>query len=307
MRMLKRILLVVAAVVLLAGNLHCQHVPAATAAPEWREMVLQTGEWAVRAPELTPKIRALPGGILPLSGGCLSQDGRRLATGYNLGALVWDLDKLALKVDYQDVDAPIFSGVGEIALSPDGKTLAVEQANNVYGGIQLIEAARSKLEGASFLSHGPCLEIRFSLDGKILRIRGGDRRYFVDSPDTEWWYWDVTGKVIETPDEGVRWADPLKAGGLRINRNEDGSISLYDEVGNLLATLRVIALYVDMGGANFQRLTFDWLWTTPDGHYFGSPGAEKLVTFRVNGEIKPASDFPKLRSREAVRAALRVK
>jgi hypothetical protein len=216
---------------------------------------------------------------------------------------------------------PFQGGLYELwsyALSPDGSTVAIGIGDNnghegrltVYS-VSDLKPVFPPLEQSQGRDFGPVSAIKFTADGKIIGSSHFDSRKS-DKASDEWKYWDATGKPVAAPGKNTKWADPTTGGTLHVINAKDDSVELHDDKDRLRAALRAVAVQrkpteKDEWGSRIAHEPLDWVWSTPDGHYVGSPGGEKLVTYPMNGEIKPASEFPALRSVEAVIAALRVK
>jgi len=69
---------------------------------------------------------------------------------------------------------------------------------------------------------------------------------------------------------------------------KDGVIRIWSARNyKLLASLQILAEKRDL----FGNISDDWITTTPDGYYIGSPGAEQYIRWNVNGRLYPAAAF----------------
>jgi len=70
--------------------------------------------------------------------------------------------------------------------------------------------------------------------------------------------------------------------------DEDGRVRLWH-----LKERRLLLTMIGFSGLNRGKVSPDWIAFTPDGYYDWSPGAARLIRWRLNGKLYPANAFEK--------------
>ena len=168
---------------------------------------------------------------------------------------IWDVNTGAL---FKSVETP--SEINGISINPNGEVLATANADNTIRTWN-IETGSLKRE---FVGHtAEALAVRFSPDGNSLATASLDHTSFV---------WDLqTGnsKQLKGNIETVSTVVYSSDGNWILTGSDDGTILLWEaSTGQLTATL------VSLPGSD------DWLVTTPDGLFDGSPESWDLMLWR---------------------------
>jgi WD40 repeat protein len=157
--------------------------------------------------------------------------------------------------------------VSKLVFSPDGRTLvgSLYPTLSHVGTIVLWDATTGKELGTIPVEHGNISALAFSPDGKILAIGSDDATIALCHFDTRRMIRTLTGhtgtvsRLVFRPD-----------GRVLASASEDGSVRLWDvQSGAHLATL------LSLTGA-------DWLVTTSDGLFDGSPAAWGQILWRFS-------------------------
>lgn len=256
-------------------------------------------------------VRLFNASLLPIRAAAISRDSRELATDAWGRVNLWDLKTITPKREIYKVYLPE-QNLSCLAFSPDGKILARGGADTnagALGEIQLFDLQHSGIDPTRLLDFGsepqpgPVWDIQYSADGNSLRTT---HRNLLDNDNLNHHFWNVAnGRESNQSPLKTRWLDPASSDGLWIIPL-DGALLVTDPDGRVRATLRwLCARNWNPDKHEIDEGTPDWLWTTPDGRWTGSPGAERYVSYRINGEIKPASALPRLHDAAAVRRAIR--
>jgi WD40 repeat protein len=239
-------------------------------------------------------------------------DGRRIVWGLHSGhAVVWDL---AAKRPCLELAPAAETWGGEVALSPDGRILAVGRAAELHfynadGG----ESVRV-MKGVSPIS------LHFSRDGtllvvgddvgagmKLLDVPSGERRLGIVVPedclevalspdnrtilagshyDRGVFLYDVASGVrirtLTGHHAALRAVTFLPDGRKCLSASADGSLRLWDVgSGHALATMLVLP------ATDGAEVPVDWITFTPEGAFIGSPNVGRFIRWRVGEEVWP--------------------
>jgi len=153
--------------------------------------------------------------------------------------------------------------VNALAVSPDGKLLAAANADNTVRLWRMPDPAPIKtLTGHT----GRVLALSFNPNSTQLASGSEDHRMIL---------WDLetgnSGPLLEENSDSVNGVAFTKDGRVIVSGNDDGSITVWDSAsGALKATM------VSMPNSD------DWLVTTPDGLFDGSPESWNLMLWRFD-------------------------
>ncbi len=174
----------------------------------------------------------------------------------------------------------LFDYVVNMAISPDGKTLAVTE------GCALV-TLRSLQTGAvlkrlQLMNHGEDVFFSaFSPDGKTGATGCGDNDVRL---------WDShTGKVKATlkgHSHDVNWVAFFPDGKRLASGSLDGSLKIWQFDGSRLLATFMILPSIKQSGA-----PLDWIAFTPEGYYTCSPEAARFIRWRAGGSLFPAEKY----------------
>jgi WD40 repeat protein len=208
-------------------------------------------------------------------------DSRLFASGSLDGTVLqWDAI-YARAIFTRRVAARRYPGVEQVAFSPDGKTLAAATQDgtvNLWGSLDPEEARPAQVpEPVAGTSNPPPVTcLAFSPDGRWLAT-GHDQDHAIR-------IWDLAGKKLRATLQGHALAPVALAcspeGRVLASGSADGTLRFWDvPAARLLAT----ALELDRGA--------DWVVTTPDGLFDGSPGAFRLMEWRIGDKLLALDQF----------------
>jgi WD40 repeat protein len=163
------------------------------------------------------------------------------------------------------------SGFSSLAFSPDGKKLATGMGTgewlvwNVDNGEEAFSLKTPQPEARS------ASRTMYSADGAVI-VGGGTSRAVIA--------WDgKNGDIVRTFDVGtfVAALDLTPNGRLLLTGSSDGTLKLWElATGRLLVTLLCL---------NHGK---DWLAFSPDGHFEGSEGGRRFVSFCLSDSLSVA-------------------
>jgi len=197
-----------------------------------------------------------------------SPDGRKLASGsVDNTVILWDINSERAERIFKSPEI-VFS----VAFSPDGRKLASGLSDTT---IILWNLATGKVEKVLKEHKNAVESVAFSPDGRKLASGSWDNTVIL---------WDLaTGKpekILKGHTSYITSIAFSPDGRKLASGSADGSVKVWDvETGRELVTL----LSLDGGQ--------DWLITTPEGYYDGSPNGANLVAWKLGGEIYPAERF----------------
>lgn len=185
---------------------------------------------------------------------------------------------------------------GGFSFSPNGKVLAVpyalDQDYNVgglevarsYVGLWDIASGRLARTLTGPLEHTGIGTTLFSSDGKRLAFSSGGQVSLFDS---------ATGGLVQTirPESGGLEALALSPHATRIFTQTSIMVAS-DQHETTLRRVRdgkVRATLISL--SSDDRPATDWITITPDGHYTASPGAERVIRWRIGNRLYPASRY----------------
>jgi len=198
-----------------------------------------------------------------------SPDGKKLASGLSdKTVIIWDLDRWKAEKVLKGHESDVWS----VAFSPDGKKLA-SGAWDLK--VILWDLASGQAEKVLNGHTSVITSVVFSPDGKKLASGSVDNTVIL---------WDLNNGRIERVLKGhtaIVWSVAFSPDGKKLaSGSADGSVKVWDaDTGRELVTL----LSLDSGQ--------DWLITTPEGYYNGSPNGANLVAWKLGDEIYPAERF----------------
>lgn len=186
--------------------------------------------------------------------------------------------------------------IAEIRFAPDGKSLTALSEDGFSFHRSGMLKSWSVPQGRVLRAHHLPFDWRtdsgsISPDGTRAAVVGEEAIRIVDiATGAELRRMAGTGKCARFSPDGKR----LVTGG------PAATAQVWDvESGQQLATFRLLP-------GKPENDATDWLVTTPDGYHHASPGAARLIRWRVGGESFPYTQYaPTLRQPERVRAALR--
>jgi len=197
-----------------------------------------------------------------------SPDGKKLASGsWDETVILWDIDSGKVEKILKDHRGNVKS----VAFSPDGMKLASGSSDYT---VILWDLDSGKAE--KIFRHTTAVQsVAFSPDGRKLASGTVDNTLIL---------WDLaTGepeKILKGHTSYITSIAFSPDGRKLASGSADGSVKVWDvETGRELVTL----LSLDGGQ--------DWLITTPEGYYDGSPNGANLVAWKLGGEIYPAERF----------------
>ncbi|MBI3928021.1 MAG: caspase family protein [Armatimonadetes bacterium] len=202
-----------------------------------------------------------------------SPDGKLLAASYhNATVREWDVASRQLVHERRFDTWGISSGqIADIAYSPDGKLLAAAARD---GKLHIWETEYDDKPTSHTVSDVGLTCLAFSPDSTeiaagawdravhVTRLADGQSRAYSD-------HFDTITQVVFTPD-----------GRRIVSASSDTSIKFWGRAdGKLLAT----ALQLDEGK--------NWVVTTPDGHFDGSPEGQRLIEWRIGDRLYALDQF----------------
>ncbi len=254
--------------------------------PDGRTLAAGYGDFAVVLYDaLTgrPKGRPMRGHREKVPGVQFSPDGRTVASGDWLGQVrLWDVSGTRPK-------GPPLNGhtdwVVSLAFSPDCRTLASASWDRT---VRLWDTASGKCRQVLRGHKDKALCVAYSPDGRTLATGSSDSTVRL---------WDAaTGQprgVPLTGHGGAVLSLAFSADGRRLATAGGGAVRLWD----VATGARLATLYVLDAGQN-------WLALTPEGYYAGSPDACKLVRWRRDGVLLPATESAAAQRPDFVRRSL---
>jgi uncharacterized caspase-like protein len=210
----------------------------------------------------TKQARTLTGHSDEITSVVFSADGQLLASGgRDKTVRIWDLKTGVVARTLDNLGAEIDS----LALSPAGTLLAAANADK---SVRLWEFATG-MQLRTLTGHtGEALKVAFSPDGNLLASAGIDGTVRI---------WDSKSgaelRMLSGPAESVNGVAFSNNGRWIFSASGDGTIMVWNSTaGSLVATLVSVPD------------TDDWLVTTPDGLFDGSPASWNLMLWRFGGD-----------------------
>jgi hypothetical protein len=228
-----------------------------------------------------------------------SPDGQTLATeGYDNLARLWGAKSGRLKATLAGQTRAVWA----LAFSLDGQTLVGESAGDLPPGVVTLWDAASGQLKANLNGAGP---FAFSTDGKTLASRDDAGKLLL---------WDMAlGKAIGITAQTVLGQFPPAI--VHPVSTDGPTVSLLDPVDeHILATLQALpdappylAVPPPDAPGVLHTTGGEWITTTPDGYFEGSPNLAQLIRWNVDGVLYPAAAYWDLYYRpDLVRQALRI-
>ncbi len=165
----------------------------------------------------------------------------------------------------------IYASVMGIAFSPDGKTVAACGGNWIKLFVAASGKNLSKINqyGAGFVS------VNFSHDGKMICSAGAD---FIVR------LWDISSqKILQTlagHQNEIRTAMFSNNDQYLISGSIDTQIKIWD-----IKKSKELLSYIILAGGD------DYIISNPQGYYFATKGAAKILSFRIGNKVLPFEQF----------------
>jgi WD40 repeat protein len=226
-----------------------------------------------------------PDGILIAAG---TYDGKVLIYSYETKELLRSIESHTQLKGYSDTSyvmaygsvtsfsldgsfAALYASIMSVAFSPDSKTVAACGGNwiNFFDATSGTITKKINQYGAGFVN------ISYSHDGKMLCSAGAD--FIVRT-------WDVTsGNVIHTlrgHQNEVRAVQFSNSDRFLISGSIDTQVKLWDLKNN-----KELLSFIIVEGGN------DYIISNPQGYYFATKGASKILSFRIGNKVFPFEQF----------------
>ena len=220
----------------------------------------------------TKRARSLVGHTEEVTSLAFSRDGQILASGGRDKTIkLWRLDT---GNSFKTIGDGV-SEINSVTFSPDSQLLA---AGNSDHTVKLWAVGTGSLVHTLSSHSGEVLRVAFRPDGRMLASAGHDHNIKL---------WDVaSGREVSSlagPTARTNGLDFNHDGQWLLTGSDDGSMAVWDgTTGALMATLVSI------------RESDDWLVTTPDGLFDGSPAAWNLLLWRFGNDtasVLPVESF----------------
>ena len=208
----------------------------------------------------TKQVRFLQGHTDEITSLVFADSGAKLiSAGFDKTVRVWNCRTSEAISSFNNLDVE----VDVLAISPNGKVLAAANADNTVRLWRVPDPTPIKtLTGHT----GRVLAVSFNDDGTRLASGGEDHQVIL---------WDVkteqTGRQLKGNSDTVTGVAFTKNGRFIVSGSDDGSISIWDSESAVLK-----ATIVSMPNSD------DWLVTTPDGLFDGSPESWNLMLWRFD-------------------------